>query len=56
MYRGDALFSECIPSPYLIDKSNYIIQMASIKVKFRPSTVADHEGAIYYQIIHERKV
>ena len=30
--------------------------MASIKVKFRPSTVADHEGAIYYQIIHERKV
>lgn len=30
--------------------------MASIKVKFRPSTVADYEGAIYYQIIHERKV
>lgn len=30
--------------------------MVSIKVKFRPSTVADHEGAIYYQIIHERKV
>lgn len=29
--------------------------MASIKVKFRPSTVADHEGVIYYQIIHERK-
>ncbi|MEZ3591344.1 MAG: site-specific integrase [Muribaculaceae bacterium] len=30
--------------------------MASIKVKFRPSTVASHEGSIYYQIIHERKV
>ena len=30
--------------------------MASIKLKFRPSTVADHEGTIYYQIIHERKV
>jgi len=30
--------------------------MASIKVKFRPLTVADHEGTIYYQIIHERKV
>ena len=30
--------------------------MASIKVKFRPSTVADREGATYYQIIHERKV
>lgn len=29
--------------------------MASIKVKFRPSNVADHEGTIYYQIIHERK-
>lgn len=32
-----------------------VIYMASIKVKFRPSTVADHEGTIYYQIIHERK-
>lgn len=30
--------------------------MASIKVKFRPSSVANHEGTIYYQIIHERKV
>lgn len=30
--------------------------MASIKVKFRSSTVADREGTIYYQIIHERKV
>ena len=29
--------------------------MASIKVKFRPSTVADHEGTIYYQIIKDRK-
>ncbi len=39
MYRGDALFSECIPSLYLIDKSKHQKQMASIKVKFRPSTV-----------------
>ncbi len=30
--------------------------MASIKLKFRPSTVLDKEGVIYYQIIHERKV
>lgn len=30
--------------------------MASIKVKFRPSTVIDREGTIYYQVIHERKV
>lgn len=29
--------------------------MASIKVKFRPSSIANREGAIYYQIIHERK-
>lgn len=29
--------------------------MASIKIKFRPSAVADHEGTIFYQIIHERK-
>ena len=49
-------FSECVPSLYLIDKSKHQKQMASIKVKFRPSTVADHEGTIYYQIIHERKV
>ena len=30
--------------------------MASIKVKFRPSTVPGQEGSIYYQILHERKV
>lgn len=30
--------------------------MTSIKVKFRPSSVVGHEGTIYYQIIHERKV
>lgn len=30
--------------------------MASIKVKFRPSAVADREGTIYYQVIHQRKV
>lgn len=30
--------------------------MASIKVKYRASSVGDHDGAIYYQIIHERKV
>lgn len=30
--------------------------MASIKVKFRPSTVEGREGTIYYQVIHERKV
>lgn len=29
--------------------------MASIKVKFRPSTVDGQEGRIYYQILHERK-
>lgn len=26
----------------------------SIKVKFRPSTLANHEGTIFYQIIHDR--
>lgn len=30
--------------------------MASIKVKFRPSTINNREGTIYYQIIHERMV
>ncbi|MBD5275583.1 MAG: site-specific integrase [Bacteroides sp.] len=28
--------------------------MATIKVKFRPSTCSDREGSIYYQVIHER--
>lgn len=36
--------------------TNSILIMASIKVKFRPSSVANTEGSIYYQIIHERKV
>lgn len=39
---------------YLVEKN--AIQMASIKVKFRPSTIEGREGTIYYQIIHERKV
>lgn len=30
--------------------------MTSIKVKFRPSTVANHEGSIYYQIIRDKNV
>lgn len=30
--------------------------MATIKVKFRPSTRVDGEGAVYYQITHERSV
>ncbi len=30
--------------------------MASVKVKFRPSTVNGKEGTIYYQIIHKRVI
>lgn len=30
--------------------------MTSIKVKYRASSTAEHEGTIYYQIIHERRV
>lgn len=30
--------------------------MASVKVKFRPSSVNDKEGSIYYQVIHNRAV
>lgn len=30
--------------------------MASIKVKFRPSIIDGHQGTVYYQIIHDRKV
>lgn len=30
--------------------------MASIKVKFRPSSFPDKEGSIYYQIIHNRVI
>lgn len=28
--------------------------MATVKVKFRPSSVSDREGTIYYQVIHDR--
>lgn len=30
--------------------------MTSVKVKFRPSTIPEKEGSIYYQIIHDRAV
>ena len=30
--------------------------MASVKVKFRPSSVNGKEGSIYYQVIHNRTV
>ncbi len=30
--------------------------MASVKIKFRPSSLPDHEGTVYYQVIHDRKV
>ncbi|MCD8318017.1 MAG: site-specific integrase [Paraprevotella sp.] len=30
--------------------------MASVKVKFRPSTVSGKEGTVYYQIIHNRVI
>ena len=30
--------------------------MASVKVKFRPSSVNGKEGSIYYQVIHNRVV
>lgn len=29
--------------------------MTSIKVKFKASTIVDHQGTLYYQIIHDRK-
>lgn len=29
--------------------------MATVKVKFRPSSASDREGSIYYQVIHGRK-
>ena len=28
--------------------------MASVKVKFRPSSIDGKEGSIYYQVIHKR--
>lgn len=30
--------------------------MATVKIKFRPSSVGDREGAVFYQIIHNRVV
>lgn len=57
LYKSDDIirnttFAESI----LFQNPKLHIIMASIKVKFRPSTVTDREGTIYYQIIHGRKV
>ena len=30
--------------------------MASLKIKFRPSTLESKEGILYYQIIHQRVI
>lgn len=30
--------------------------MASLKIKFRPSTLEGKEGILYYQIIHQRVI
>lgn len=30
--------------------------MASVRVKFRPSTIGGREGTLYYQVIHNRVV
>ena len=30
--------------------------MATIKLKFRPSSVPETKGTLYYQVIHKRKV
>lgn len=30
--------------------------MATIKLRFRPSSVPEAEGTLYYQVIHKRKV
>lgn len=29
--------------------------MASVKIKFKASSIPDHEGTVFYQILHERK-
>lgn len=36
--------------------SNFDLKMTSIKVKYRASAIEGREGAIYYQVIHERVV
>lgn len=33
-----------------------LVHMATLKIKFRPSSVNGREGTIYYQITHKRKV
>lgn len=50
---GMHLFQKCILLLYLCQLN--FLKMATIKVKFRPSNIPDHEGSIYYQIIHDRR-
>ena len=41
---------------YICRNKTDISIMASIKIKFRPSTVNGKEGSIYFQITHNRVV
>lgn len=41
---------------YIIDKSKISEKMASIRIKFRPSTVSGKNGSLFFQIIHLRQV
>ena len=35
---------------------NNILKMATIRLKFRPSSIPEAEGTLYYQVIQKRKV
>ena len=41
-------------NPYPFSKTKII--MASFKLKFRPSTLPEQEGTLYFQVIHRRTV
>ena len=46
----------CFLQPRVEKNSLFLAKMASLKVKFRPSSVKDREETLFYQIIHLRQI
>ena len=56
IYRGSCHYYVLGQDPYLYSNNKFKKRfMATVKLKFRPSSVPEAEGTLYYQMIHKRK-
>ena len=53
-FNGDCIGGKTLIYIVITNSKNDL--MATIKLKFRPSSVPETEGTLYYQVIHKRKV